>query len=101
MRPRSAILARQSAWFSDIAIQGKPSTSLGPTADQTLSFMLYCIYNVISDLPTLRKSCTVYSSTHMDERRPPLRRHAALPQFSNGVVQCIWNRIERDDVLRE
>jgi hypothetical protein len=37
----------------------------------------------------------------MDERRPPLGRNATLLEFSNCIIECIWNCIECDEVLSE
>jgi hypothetical protein len=46
-------------------------------------------------------SYACHSGTHVNERCPPLRGDAVLPQLRHGIVERIRNRIQRDDVLSE
>jgi hypothetical protein len=46
-------------------------------------------------------SSVAHSSSHMDESRPSIGRHALFPQPCHGVIQRARNRVQRDYFLRE
>jgi hypothetical protein len=77
---------------------------------QVLSSSDYTIFSSIQSpryaLPRisdalLRSLHLIDSSTHMDECRPPVGRSTALPQLCDGIVECVRNRVKRDNLFGE